>query len=79
MKEHRLLRSNCHWVHGYKGSAVCFGLERHNAVSFCEQSMICTHAYICTRMPLGTALANNDIACDNSFATEFFNAKAFRL
>ena len=41
----------------------------------CEDSVVFTHSNIVARVVNGTTLANNDIARDNGFTAEFFNAQ----
>ncbi len=45
----------------------------------CKKCMILTHTDIPAGVDLGAALADNDIAADHVFTTEFFDTKSLRL
>ena len=55
------------------------GLEYHLAVCGCKQGVVTAHADIVTGMELGTALTDQDVACNDRLATEFLHAESFRL
>lgn len=42
----------------------------------CEDCVIFADAYVFTWVPFGSALADDDVARDDDFATKFFNAEA---
>lgn len=52
-------------------------LEGHRAVYQCKKRVILAHAYMSTRMVFGAALANDDVAGNYTFTTEYLNAQAF--
>ena len=45
------------------------------AVNTCVDGVILAHVYIVTRVPLGATLTDDDVTCDDGFATELFNAE----
>jgi hypothetical protein len=59
--------------------AAAFLIEEDIAISEGEKSVISSHANIRTGMPLGSALANEDVASDDNFAAEFLYAKALAV
>jgi len=51
--------------------------ELHRAVDQREQGVILAHADVVTRVELGTALANDDVASLNQLTAVALNAKSF--
>src|SRR6478752_3949790 len=58
-------------------AALGFGTERNMTLGQCEESVIRAHADIGAGMPLGSALAYDDIAGKHGFAAKRLHAKAF--
>lgn len=52
-------------------------VEEHLTSAQGEQGVIFAHAYVRASGPASAALTNDDVARDDSLATEFFHAKAF--
>ena len=50
-----------------------FVAKRHVAVNQSEQSVVFANADIVARMEFGATLANNDIPCNCSLPTKYFN------
>ena len=59
--------------------AAAFLIEEDIAISEGEKSMVSSHANIRTGMPLGAALANEDVASDDNLTAEFLYAKALAV
>jgi hypothetical protein len=57
-----------------KCSAAGFAGECDLTVGQCKQGVVFTHTNITARMEFCAALANNNVAGDHGFTTEFFNA-----
>lgn len=62
-------------INGHIFAAEFTLVEIHFAVDEREQRVILTHTDIAARVGTGSALADNNIARDNSFTAEFFHAK----
>lgn len=54
--------------------STTFLIECDFAVHECEQRVVVTLTDISSGTPLSATLANQDVACGNSFATELFHA-----
>lgn len=52
-------------------------VEANGAVGQGEQGEVAAAADVVTRMGFGSPLADDDVASDDFFATEFFDAEAF--
>lgn len=52
-------------------------LEGYRAVDQCEKRVVLAHTYVSTRVVFGAALANDDVARNYTFTTEYLNAQAF--
>jgi len=72
----RLFGGFRHKVDGHIFATELALVEFHLAIDERKQGMVLAHTDIATRMGLGSALADDDIACDNSFAAEFLDAQA---
>ena len=53
--------------------------EGHDAVCFCKNGIVLSDSDIGTGMELGAALANDDVAGANHFASEALDAQSFRF
>ncbi len=60
----------------YARTATLAGAERYMAFGYCKNRMVTAHADIFAWMPLGAALAHNDVTRDDMFATEFLYAQS---
>src|SRR3954468_13793152 len=69
-------RSLRHRKDGYVGAAFGFGIERHATIDFGEQGEVLADTDILTGVPLGTALAHDNVAAATSFAAEQLDAQA---
>ena len=58
---------------------AAFLIEEDVAGSKSEEGMILAHADISTWMPFGAALADEDVSCDDDFATELFHAETLAV
>lgn len=67
------LISECHI------DAAALLIEKDAAVSEGEKGVVLAHADIGTGMPLGAALADEDVSCDDDFATVFLDAEALTI
>ena len=54
-------------------------IEEDVAISEGKKSVIPSHADVSTWVPLGAALANEDVAGDDNFTSEFLNAEALTV
>lgn len=70
----RLFSGFRHDVYGHIFAAELAFVEFHFAIDERKKGVVFAHTDIATRMGLGSALANNNVASYYSFATEFFNA-----
>lgn len=52
-----------------------FGLVFDLAVNFAENGMVFAHTDVVAGMELGSALADDDVTCYDSFAAVFFNTQ----
>src|SRR6516165_3514332 len=74
---HRLLgRSLRHRYNRYEGAAFGFGVVLDATVDQCEQRMILADADILSRMPLGAALAHDNVAGKTALAAKKLHAQA---
>ena len=64
-----------HEVDGHIFATELALVEFHFAVNERKQGMVLAHTDIATRMGLGSALADDNISGDNSFAAEFLYAQ----
>ena len=64
-----------HEVDGHIFAAELALVEFHFAIDERKQGMILAHADVTARVGLCSALANDDVTGDNSFAAEFFDAQ----
>ena len=62
------------WKYRYDASVLTTLAEVYDSVSKSIKSIILTDTYIQTRIVLCTALANDDVACDNLLTTPNLNA-----
>jgi hypothetical protein len=69
------LFSGLHGKNRYKLAIFLGGAEKYGAWYFCEDCMVAANANACAWVPLGAALAQNDIACNNGFTAEAFYAQ----
>ena len=60
----------------YIHAVIGFFLEFYRTRGRCKQGVILAHADIGTRVNARTALTDNDVARNHSFAAELLNAKA---
>jgi hypothetical protein len=51
--------------------------EDNYAIGKCKKSVVLAHADVSARVMLRSALANNDIACDDTLTTKDLHAKSF--
>lgn len=58
---------------------AAFLIEENVAGSKSEEGMIFAHADISTWMPFSAALADEDVSCDDDFATELFDAETLAV
>src|SRR5260370_19047702 len=68
-------RSLRHRQNRYEHPALGFGTELDATVGQREQGMVFAQAYIGARVPLGPALARNDLAGDHLLAAENLQAE----
>src|SRR6516165_2543923 len=74
---HRLFgRGLRHRYNGYEGAAFGFGVVLDATVDQCEQRMILADADIVPRMPLGAALAHDNVAGKTALAAKKLHAQA---
>src|SRR5688572_3084539 len=74
---HRLLgRSLRHRKDGYVGAAFGFGIERDATIDFGEQGVVLADPDILAGVPLGAALAHDNVAAAAGFAAEQLHAEA---
>ena len=57
--------------------AASFFIEVNVTVGESEESVVFTHSNVSTWVPLGSALADEDVSSDDVLATEFLHAEAF--
>src|SRR5258708_18877589 len=78
---HRLLLGCClrHRKYGDEHAAFSFGIELHATVGESEQCVILANAYVTAGMPLGPALARQNVAGYDAFAAELLDAKALAV
>src|SRR5690606_17943734 len=62
-------------VDGNEDLRIRTGAERHGAVHECVNGVILAQADAGAGVPLGAALADDDVAGDDSFATELLHAE----
>ncbi len=62
--------------HGYEYAAVGLRTEVHVTCGQCENRVVLADANIGAGMPLGSALTQNNVARNDSFAAELLYAKA---
>lgn len=74
-----LFRSLCSWNDRDVGPTLETLTKLHIAFYSGEYGVVTTQAYTLTRVPLCAALTDDDIARNDSFATELLHAKAFAL
>ncbi|OUI91277.1 hypothetical protein HK19_07585 [Acetobacter persici] len=70
-----LFSSSRQRIHGNVDAAFGATLKANAAVNQSEDGVVTTNTNVSARLHLRAALADDDIASDNLFATEFFNAK----
>lgn len=70
----RLFSGFRHGIDRHIFAAELTFVECHFAIDECKQGMVFAHTDIATRMGLGSALADNNIASYYSFAAVFFDA-----
>src|SRR5256885_6189662 len=74
---HRLFgRSLRHRKNGYVGAAFGFGIERHATSDLGEQGVVLADTDILAGMPLGTALARDNVAGETGLAAKHLHAEA---
>src|SRR2546423_7633812 len=74
---HRLFgRSLRHRKDGYVGAAFGFGIERHATIDLGEQSVVFADTDIVAGVPLGAALAHQNVAATAGLAAEQLDAEA---
>ena len=56
--------------------ATTFAVEEYATINKGEDGVVAAHADVLTGVELGATLANNDVAGDNSLATELLHAEA---
>ena len=56
--------------------ATTLAVEEYAAINQGEDGVVAAHAYALTGVELGATLANDDVAGDNSLATELLHAEA---
>src|SRR5205823_11572949 len=71
-----LRRSLRHGYDGDVGAAFCFGTELNSAINQREQRVVLAHPDVGTGVPLGAALARENVAGDGFLAAEHFDAEA---
>jgi len=71
-----LLSSCRHRDNGHKGASVGTGAEFHVTFGCCEDGVVLADADIVAGVPLGAALADDDVAGNDEFAAEFLDAEA---
>src|SRR5271165_5629572 len=69
-------RSLRHRDNGYVGTTLGFCLELNSSIDQREQRMVPAETDILARMPLGAALARNDIAGDDRLPAEQLDAES---
>ena len=65
-----------HRIYGYVGAAFCFGFELDLSIDECEQRVILARSDVAAGMPLGTALAHEDVAGETALAAVKLHAEA---
>src|SRR5215213_2365470 len=74
---HRLFgRSLRHRKDGYVGAAFGFGIERHATIDLGEQGVVLADTDILAGVPLGAALAHDNVAATTGFAAEQLDTQA---
>src|ERR1041385_7056921 len=74
---HRLFgRSLRHRKDGYVGAAFGFGIERDATIDLGEEGVVLADPDILAGMPLGAALARDDVAGQTGFAANHLDAEA---
>src|SRR5688572_20514297 len=74
----RRLFGNCR-VDADLVAALVLVLELHDAFDEREDRVVVAHADVGARMPLRSALADNDVAGDHALAAELLDAAVFRI
>ena len=62
--------------HGRNIDAAPLAVEINVAVYQRKNCVVVAQSNVLAWMPLGSSLADDDVTCDDSFATEFFYAKS---
>src|ERR687898_697275 len=59
----------------HEGAAAAARAEAHLALGQCEQGVVAAHADVAARMPLGAALADDDVARHDVLAAELLHTE----
>ena len=62
--------------YGHDVDACAIFVEEHASCAESEEGVVLAHPYVRASGPACAALADDDVAGDNSLATEFFHAEA---
>src|SRR5262245_3255978 len=68
-----------HRKDGYEHAAFGFGVEFHATIGEREQRVVLADTDVAAGMPLGAALARENIAGDDALAAEQLDAEALRI
>ena len=67
------------WNFGANVDSATITVEVNLAVHQREKRVVTAHADVLTGMPLGSTLANDDVACDDRLAAKLLNTQTLRI